>query len=147
MENFLFIPLDIFKKNMHNKDIKTEQEAWLAFLCCDDPSDIFNIIDKFPQFREMYEDIFALCQNTERMMEMYSKELYELDHNTAEYMVDVMQHQIDEKQKKLDAANSTLEQQQIKLDAAAEQLQEKNEEILKLKEQIKNLKQKEGYDS
>ena len=147
MENFLFIPLDIFKKNMHNKDIKTEQEAWLAFLCCDDPSDIFNIIDKFPQFREMYEDIFALCQNTERMMEMYSKELYELDHNTAEYMVDVMQHQIDEKQKKLDAANSTLEQQQIKLDAATEQLQEKNEEILKLKEQIKNLKQKEGYDS
>ena len=133
MENFLFIPLDIFKKNMHNKDIKTEQEAWLAFLCCDDPSDIFNIIDKFPQFREMYEDIFALCQNTERMMEMYSKELYELDHNTAEYMVDVMQHQIDEKQKKLDAAT--------------EQLQKKNEEILKLKEQIKNLKQKEGYDS
>lgn len=132
---------------MHNKDIKTEQEAWLAFLCCDDPSDIFNIIDKFPQFREMYEDIFALCQNTERMMEMYSKELYELDHNTAEYMVDVMQHQIDEKQKKLDAANNTLEQQQIKLDAAAEQLQEKNEEILKLKEQIEYLKQKEGYDS
>lgn len=147
MENFLFIPLDIFKKNMHNKDIKTEQEAWLAFLCCDDPSDIFNIIDKFPQFREMYEDIFALCQNTERMMEMYSKELYELDHNTAEYMVDVMQHQIDEKQKKLDAANNTLEQQQIKLDAAAEQLQEKDEEILKLKEQIEYLKQKEGYDS
>ncbi|MDD7348557.1 MAG: PD-(D/E)XK nuclease family transposase [Clostridiales bacterium] len=161
LQNFLFIPLDIFKKNMHNKDIKTEQEAWLAFLCCDDPSDIFNIIDKFPQFREMYEDIFALCQNTERMMEMYSKELYELDHNTAEYMVDVMQHQIDEKQKKLDAANntleqqqikldaanSTLEQQQIKLDAATEQLQEKNEEILKLKEQIEYLKQKEGYDS
>ena len=44
----------------------------------------------------MYEDIFHLCQNTERVMNMYSKELAQLDHNTAEYMVDEMQKDLDE---------------------------------------------------
>ena len=47
-------------------------------------------------FKEMYEDIFHLCQNTERVMNMYSKELAQLDHNTAEYMVDEMQKDLDE---------------------------------------------------
>mgnify|MGYP000325126922 CR=1 FL=1 len=47
-------------------------------------------------FKEMYEDIFQLCQNTEKVMNMYSKELAQLDHNTAEYMVDEMQKDLDE---------------------------------------------------
>ena len=96
LQNFLFVPLDIFHKTMENKDINTELEAWLTFLSTDDPEQIYNLIRKFPMFKEMYEDIFQLCQNTERVMNMYSKELAQLDHNTAEYMVDEMQKDLDE---------------------------------------------------
>ncbi|MBO5174887.1 MAG: PD-(D/E)XK nuclease family transposase, partial [Eubacterium sp.] len=92
----LFVPLDIFRKTMENKDINTELEAWLTFLSTDDPEQIYNLIRKFPMFKEIYEDIFRLCQNTERVMNMYSKELAQLDHNTAEYMVDEMQKDLDE---------------------------------------------------
>ena len=81
---------------MENKDINTELEAWLTFLSTDDPEQIYDLIRKFPMFKEMYEDIFQLCQNTERVMNMYSKELAQLDHNTAEYMVDEMQKDLDE---------------------------------------------------
>ena len=94
-EEFIY-PLDIFHKTMENKTIQTELEAWLTFLSTDDPEQIYNIIQNFPIFREMYEDIFHLCQNTERVMDMYSKELAEMDHNTAEYMVDEMQKYLDE---------------------------------------------------
>ena len=93
---FLFVPLDIFHKTMENKDINTELEAWLTFLSTDDPEQIYKLIRKFPMFREMYQDIFQLCQNTEKVMNMYSKELAQLDHNTAEYMVDEMQKDLDE---------------------------------------------------
>ena len=96
LQNFLFIPLDIFHNAMQNKDIQTELEAWLTFLSTDDPEQIYDLIQKFPMFKEMYEDIFHLCQNTERVMNMYSKELAQLDHNTAEYMVDEMQKDLDE---------------------------------------------------
>ena len=92
----LFVPLDIFHKTMENKDINTELEAWLTFLSTNDPEQIYNLIRKFPMFREMYQDIFQLCQNTEKVMNMYSKELAQLDHNTAEYMVDEMQKDLDE---------------------------------------------------
>ena len=92
----LFVPLDIFHKTMENKDINTELEAWLTFLSTNDPEQIYNLIRKFPMFKEMYEDIFQLCQNTEKVMNMYSKELAQLDHNTAEYMVDEMQKDLDE---------------------------------------------------
>ena len=81
---------------MENKDINTELEAWLTFLSTDDPEQIYNLIRKFPMFREMYQDIFQFCQNTEKVMNMYSKELAQLDHNTAEYMVDEMQKDLDE---------------------------------------------------
>ena len=78
-EEFIY-PLDIFHKTMENKTIQTELEAWLTFLSTDDPEQIYNIIQNFPIFREMYEDIFHLCQNTERVMDMFSKELAEMDH-------------------------------------------------------------------
>ena len=122
----LFVPLDIFHKTMENKDINTELEAWLTFLSTDDPEQIYDLIRKFPMFKEMYEDIFQLCQNTERVMNMYSKELAQLDHNTAEYMVDEMQ-------KDLDEARSIIREKDDELKLKSDELKLKSDE-LKLKE-------------
>ena len=36
-----------------------------------------------------------LCLNTEKVMSMFSKELQELDRNTVQYMIDMMQEEID----------------------------------------------------
>ena len=111
---------------MENKDINTELEARLTFLSTDDPEQIYGLIQKFPMFREMYEDIFQLCQNTERVMNMYSKELAQLDHNTAEYMVDEMQ-------KDLDEARSIIREKDDELKLKSDELKLKSDE-LKLKE-------------
>ncbi len=35
-----------------------------------------------------------MCQNTERMLNMFSKELQILDHNTVTYMIDELQEQL-----------------------------------------------------
>ena len=37
LQNYVFIPLDIFKANLHNKDINSKLDAWLTFLCMDEP--------------------------------------------------------------------------------------------------------------
>ena len=44
---------------------------------------------------KIYEEGYEICRNVERMMEMFSKELYELDRNTVQYMIDEMQDTID----------------------------------------------------
>ena len=120
----LFVLLDIFHKTMENKDINTELEAWLTFLSTDDPEQMYNLIRKFPMFKEMYEDIFQLCQNTERVMNMYSKELAQLDHNTAEYMVDEMQ-------KDLDEARSIIREKDDELKLKEDTIQSQSDELEK----------------
>ena len=136
----LFVPLDIFHKTMENKDINTELEAWLTFLSTDDPEQIYNLIRKFPMFKEMYEDIFHLCQNTERVMNMYSKELAQLDHNTAEYMVDEMQKDLDEARSIIQEKEDTIQNQSDELKLKDDTIQSQSD-ALKLKSDELKLKE------
>ena len=100
LQKYLFVPLDIFKEIKHNESIpinlKDRQEAWLAFLCMDDPEDIMVILEQYPEFRECYEQVYEICQNIEEVMSVFSKELAELDRNTTEFMIDRMQKELDQ---------------------------------------------------
>ena len=98
MQKYLFIPLDIFRENKHNRDIKVKRDAWLTLFSSDDPDMIIELIEEYPEFRQIYEEAYEICLNVERVMDMFSKELYELDKNTAQYMIDEMQETIDKMQ-------------------------------------------------
>ena len=99
-------------------------------------------------FKEMYEDIFQLCQNTERVMNMYSKELAQLDHNTAEYMVDEMQKDLDKarniiqkKDDELKLKENTIQSQSAELKLKEDTIQSQNDKLAKayaLIEQLQN---------
>ena len=115
LQEYNFISLDLFRKSIYNKPIKSELDAWLTFLSTDEPERILELLQKFPMFRSMYEQIYDICQNTERVMGMFSRELKELDDNTVKYMIDELQEELDEK-----AAN--LEDVQTKYFQAKEQL-------------------------
>ena len=95
LQEFLFIPLDIMKKIYENNGIRNKLEAWLIFLSDDNPETIIRLMEEYPEFREMYEEVCDLCLNTEKVMDMFSKELLELDRNTVQLMIDEMQDEID----------------------------------------------------
>lgn len=95
LQKYLFIPLDIFKKIHHNKRIENELEAWLTLFTEEDPDRIIDLITEYPKFRDVFEEAFDICRNIEEVMEMFSKELYELDRNTVQYMIDELQDEID----------------------------------------------------
>lgn len=82
LQEFVFVALDIFRKNQHNKGIRNKLDAWLAFFSIDDPEVIVDLVEKYPYFRSMYEEVYEMCRNTEKVMNMFSKELRELDRNT-----------------------------------------------------------------
>lgn len=118
LQKYLFIPLDIFRKIRQNKIIKGKLEAWLVFLSSDDPAYIIQLITAYPEFKPMYDEVYSLCLNVERMMEMFSEELRELDQNTVQLMIDEMQQEID-------SQKQTITKQE--------------DEIKKLKERLKQL--------
>lgn len=117
LQEYVFIPLDIFKNILQNKGIRNKLEAWLTFLSVDELEAILKLITEYPQFNRCYEEIYELCRNTEKVMEMYSKELQEMDRNTVQYMIDEMQDEINEKDKVI---------------------QKQEEEIQKLRELLRN---------
>ncbi len=107
---------------MENKGISNKLDAWLAFLSMDSPETIMELSNKYPEFTTMYEHVYNICQNMEKVMGMYSEELKILDQNTVRYMVDQMQEEIDSQKeqlvsqkKQLEMKNKQLEQQEKEL--------------------------------
>lgn len=143
-QEFVFIPLDIFRESHQNKAIESEQEAWFTFLSCDSPEHIVELIEKYPMFRNMYEEVYDICLNMERVMHMFSKELLEMDRNTVRYMIEEQQEQLEEQQrllaenqKKLDENNEKLTESQEKLTESQERLTESQEKLNKNEKELK----------
>lgn len=149
LQKFLFVALDIFRKNQHNKIINTKLDAWLLFLSSDDPEDILRLISEYPEFRAMYEQAYAMCRNLEDIMGFFSEELRMLDRNTVQYMIDEIQAQLDEKKAQLDEKQSQLDEKQSQLDEKKSQLDEKQSQLdaknLLIEEQQKQLEDLQRY--
>lgn len=112
LQKYLFIPLDIFRKSKHNGDIKDKRDAWLTLFSSDEPETVIELMETYPEFREIYEEGYEICRNVERVMEMFSKELYELDRNTVQYMIDEMQDTINEQKDELSERDRTIKELQ-----------------------------------
>ena len=74
-----FIPLDIFKESLRNKGIQNRLDGWLTFLSSDAPEDICALLDRYPDFRDLYEHVYQICRNMENIMGIFSEELAERD--------------------------------------------------------------------
>lgn len=130
LQKYLFIPLDIFRKSKHNGDVKDKRDAWLALFSSDEPETVIGLLETYPEFREIYEEGYEICRNIERVMEMFSKELYELDRNTVQYMIDEMQDTIDAQKDEIDKQKDELNKQKEELNKRDRELQEEHEKSL-----------------
>ncbi len=153
LQKYVFIPLDIFRGIYHNDGKSNgknsanrcwnKTEAWLTFLSTDEPEIIIELIRQYPEFKEMYEEIYVMCQNVEKVMEMFSKELIQLDRNTVQYMIDEMQDTIDVQKEELEAKQETidtqkgeLEQQKATISTQKNELEEQKTTINTQKEEL-----------
>lgn len=142
LQKYIFIPLDIFKKNQQNKDIKNKLDAWLVFLSIDDPEMIIKLIETYPDFKPMYEQIYDICQNIEEVMGMFSKELQELDRNTVLYMIDEMQEELDEKKLQLNETKNKLNDTESRLNNTQEQLNSAQNQLSSTQNQLSSTQKK-----
>ncbi len=134
LQNFIFIALDIFRKNMENKTVENELDAWLMFFASEEPERIIELIESYPGFREIYGDIYEICLNMEKVMRMYSKELQELDRNTVQYMIDEMQETIDAQKQALNEQSETIKSQAQIISEQKRQYEELLRRVEKLEE-------------
>ena len=140
LHNYIFIPLDIFKKKHQNENISTELEAWLTFLSTEEPGEILRLCDAYPFFRDIYKHIYEICQNTEDVMGIFSEALGELDRNTVDYMIDELKksnEQLQGKNDQLRGENNQLQSKNDQLQSKNNQLQDEN---VQLKEELEKMR-------
>ncbi len=106
--NLIYIPLDIFRNMPHNEI--GELEAWLYFLGSDEPKDINRIIEKYPFFKELYQEIVYFRYHPKELVGMYSEALAILDRNTVEFMLDDMKKEADDLRVDLNKMEAQMEE-------------------------------------
>ena len=129
-QKFVYIPLDIFREKQHNEgeNIHNRLEAWLTFFCRDEPEMILKLIEQYPEFRSLYEDIYELCRNAEEVMQLFSKELLEMDRNTVKLMIDEMQEELQKQGQTIEEQGQTIEEQAREIMEQEQKLAEKDTE-------------------
>lgn len=130
LQEYVLVPLDIFRKTTHNKIIENKLDAWLTFLSNDTSEKVKELVEKYPEFRDMYQEIYDICENVEEVVRMFSKELQELDRNTVKFM-------IEEQEREIKAQKEQLRQSEEELQKSQEQLKKNEEELQRSQEQLK----------
>ena len=143
LQKYLFVPLDIFLDSLQYKDIKIQNrlDAWLAFLGSDDPEIIIDIIERYPDFKEMYQQVHDICRNIEEVMGMFSKELLEMDRNTVELMIDEMQDEIKQQKEVIEEKDTIIQKNEAELKEKDEVLQQKDSELQEMQQKMKELQE------
>ncbi len=91
----IFLCLDSFHSNVHNiTKSSSELEAWLTFLSATDPVVIGGLIEAFPCFAPIYQEMMEFAKDPKELIDMLSKELYIMDKNMERLMVSQLQEEV-----------------------------------------------------
>ena len=99
LQEFILIPLDIFRNMPHNNISKLE--AWLYFIGSDEPKDIIRVVEEYPEFKEFYKELIGLrydMKGLTSMFDYYRQLLREADQGTVQYMIEEQKKEIEENQ-------------------------------------------------
>ena len=138
------IPLDIFMKNHQN--VSNKLEAWLYFIASDKLEDIRKVIEMYPEFQELYEEIFQFRYRMKELIGMYSEALSILDANTVKYMVEQQQEELERQQKELEEKDKVLKEKDKVLEVQKKELEVQKQELEVQKQELEVLKQERAAD-
>ncbi|MCR4763372.1 MAG: Rpn family recombination-promoting nuclease/putative transposase [Lachnospiraceae bacterium] len=107
LEHVTYISLDTFRKKTENK-IETLLDAWLTFFTVEDTAKVLALVDRWPMFLPMYQDIASFRWNPAEVIGMFSEALRIMDRNTTKYMIDSMHQELDDLRAKAENQSQTI---------------------------------------
>lgn len=143
LQEYIIIPLDVFRKIPHNELSKLD--AWLYFIGSDSPKDISRVIEAYPEFKELYNELLMLRYNIKELVGMYDfyrELLREADEEAVEYMVEEQRKEIEELKvirNRLSEENQRQKEENQRQKEEYERYKEENEEQRKEIERLKRM--------
>lgn len=139
LQKYIFVALDVFREITYN--LGEEIEAWLLFLSSDRPEDIMRIIERYADFREIYEEMAQFQVKPEELVGMYSKALEILDRNTVQYMIEEQKQEIEGQKQEIEEQKQEIEGQKQEIEKRKQEIEDRKQEIEKRKQEIEGQKQ------
>lgn len=127
LQEFYFIPLDIFfyiEDNKENGTEMSELEAWLYFIGSDNPAHVRKVIASHPKFAELYQEILYFRYHPKEAVQMFSDALRILDENTVKYMVEEMKQELEVKEQEIQQQKQEMEKQKQELESQKQVIEE-----------------------
>ena len=131
LQKYIMVSLDIFRKMEHNE--LTELEAWMYFLASDRPEDIRRVVEAYPEFEILYQEIIRFQYNPKELMAMVPEAIRMMDEGSYQLMIDRMQAQLDVQAGQIEEQAGQIEEQAGQIEEQAgqiEKLQDANRELL-----------------
>ena len=136
LQEYFIITLDVFKENQYSKE-KSTQNAWLSLLTSETVDDLERLVAEYPWMTGICQDMADYLNRPEEVLNMFSEALRILDDNTAQYMVDEMKKEIQEKDELIVEKDIAIAEKDAAFDAA---INEKNMALAKKDAEIAALK-------
>ena len=97
---------------------------------------IIKLLEQNSEFRDIYEEIYNICRNSERMMGMFSKELEILDRNTVKLMIDELDEALGEEREKVKAIKQERETLKAEMQEAKAEKESLEAEMQRTKDEM-----------
>ena len=137
LQQFICIPLDIFKKITDNKStITNELEAWLTFLSSTNPNRIQAVIQTYPDFINVYQSAFTLRRNIKEVFSMFSEALHILDRNEEARYYSELETKIKQREEQIKQREEQIKQQEKQLGQQEEQLSQQEQQLSQQEQQL-----------
>ena len=140
LQKYIMVSLDIFRKMEHNE--LTELEAWMYFLASDKPEDIRRVIEAYPEFEMLYQEIIRFQYNPKELMAMVPEAIRMMDEGSYQLMIDRMQAQLDTQAGQIEAQAGQIEEQAGQIEAQAGQIEAQAGQIEELQDANRELLQR-----
>ena len=135
LQEYVFIALDMFHKIKQNK-IEEELDAWLYCIASEDPEVIQRILERYPQFWEIYREVEAFRRDIGGVLSMFSEALKIMDRNTVQYMIDELEGNLAEAEGWLAETKRQLNETKGQLSEATEELNETKGQLSETAEEL-----------
>ena len=116
------------------------------FLSVEEPEQIIELLEKYPKFQPMYEQVYEMCRSVERVMGMFSRELKELDDNTVEFMIDELKEMVDKEKARAEEAETRAREAEEEKQRAIKEIEKEKQRALKIAETEKQQALKENEE-
>ena len=121
LSHIKYISLDTFHKTVHN--ITNKLAAWLTFLSSDEPEDIISLINAYPEFMELYQEIATFRTKPKELISMYSEALAIADRNTVNLMIDELKDQVNNLNDEIAEKDAIIQKKEAEIESLHRQLQ------------------------